>query len=313
MLWDISTTVELLQDLATDVKVVFDKGSWRKERTDIYKQNREEKKKTIDYSGFDEVREVIENFLNDLNIQTFSIYSAEGDDLIKLLINATDADILIWSADSDLIQMLETGERKVIQYSPLKKNLYVTDSFLKNIKTFTFDDVINESEDLKYASKIDPILTKCTSSIKNPTFVLLDKIIRGDKSDGIKSIQKGVGEKKVQSIYRSLNDEFNFSLDKIDFDFILSDDLPYTLINEIQQIVKIKNDNIVEDIIENRELITLHEKFIPEVIVEEFKSFDISKNLTDIKYLTKFDDLVNDCEYIYNNTRTIHFPMFGMD
>lgn len=316
VLFDISSTIELFRSVITNVKVVFDKGSWRKERTAKYKENREEGKSTIDFSGFDEVREELSTFLNNLNIQTISIYQAEGDDLVKLLIDAVDSDILIFSADSDLFQLLQYNEnRKVLQFSPLKNYLYVTKGFNDSLtkEEFTFEDIINESSALEDSKKFESILQKVTVKEYIPTLELLSKIIRGDKSDGLESIQKGIGAKKAEAIFRSLDDEREFSRDICDWDFILDQQLPYTLVNEIQQIVKIKNEDIIERIEHNRELIALHEQFIPEVIMEEFNDLEISKDNIDIHYLCDFDQITNDCDYIYTTSRAIHFPMFGSD
>lgn len=125
--------------------------SWRKKKYAFYKANR---KKIRDSSihNWDEIFKVINIIIQELQ-ETFSykiirIPHAEADDVIAVIANDTDEKTLIISADSDFIQ-LQTNSN-IHQWCPIKK-IYI-------------------------------------KSKKTPIDHCREKIIRGDRADGIPSI-----------------------------------------------------------------------------------------------------------------------------
>lgn len=164
---------------------------WRKEFFPFYKAGRKKtrEKSSLDWHLiFDMLAKFKEELKQNFPYKVVDVEGAEADDIIGTLVprHIMHEDILILSSDGDFpqLQMYNTGKYKVKQYNPAMK---------KYIKS------------------------------ENPMDELKEKIIRGDKGDGIpnifspadcfvrdlrqKPITKGIMEKLMENHYNEWEDE----------------------------------------------------------------------------------------------------------
>jgi 5'-3' exonuclease len=199
MMNDIIDKIKLFS--STKVILVFDeKGSWRYDVYDRYKESRKAFKENsvVDFEKFYPVfngfRDDIKEFFS--NIYVISGSKCEGDDIIAVLVRQIFAkngdEVTIISSDRDMNQLLS----------------------LNNVKQY------------------DPIKGQYLESI-NPKLQLQLKILTGDRSDSIPAIKKRFGIVSAEKLIKEGVDEFlnkpeneeaknNYERNKIliDFDFI---------------------------------------------------------------------------------------------
>ena len=130
-----------------------------------YKANRRQDMNEYKYESYLYQQSRVKQYLEEIFVRQVEMVNNEADDLIAFYTQiATDEDIIIFSADKDLTQLI--SERVTI-YSPISKQYY------KNGDMITINKV-----DIPHYN------------------VLLTKIFTGDKSDNISGIE-GLGEKTL--------------------------------------------------------------------------------------------------------------------
>ena len=130
-----------------------------------YKANRRQDMNEYKYESYLYQQSRVKQYLEEIFVRQVEMVNNEADDLMAFYTQiATDEDIIIFSADKDLTQLI--SERVTI-YSPISKQYY------KNGHMITINKV-----DIPHYN------------------VLLTKIFTGDKSDNISGIE-GLGEKTL--------------------------------------------------------------------------------------------------------------------
>jgi DNA polymerase-1 len=165
-----------LEEHNLDKVVVFWDGdsnsSIRKSIYPQYKANRRQDMNEYKYESYLQQKSRVKQYLEEIFVRQVEMINNEADDLIAHYCKvATDEDVIIFSADKDLTQLIS---EKVTIYSPISKQ------YFKNGDVIT----INKVEIPHYN-------------------VLLTKIFTGDKSDNIDGIE-GLGEKTLVKFFPDL-------------------------------------------------------------------------------------------------------------
>ena len=175
-----------LEEHNLDKVVVFWDGdsnsSIRKSIYPQYKANRRQDMNEYKYESYLQQKSRVKQYLEEIFVRQVEMINNEADDLIAHYCKvATDEDVIIFSADKDLTQLI--SERVTI-YSPISKQ------YFKNGDMIT----INKVEIPHYN-------------------VLVTKIFTGDKSDNIDGIE-GLGEKTLLKFFPDLQ-EMPCTIDKL--------------------------------------------------------------------------------------------------
>jgi len=281
------------------VHFVFDSKSWRKEYTSsffesssfktssaptefTYKGNRKYDDKQ--YLFFDYFQQVIMQALSEkCGVNQYRFKSTEGDDIIAHLCEALTGDIVIYSVDQDLKQLVGTPGKNVMLIVPKQmsktKKIFVPGTILPEMAEDELDDYFSLSESHISGSSTDKIIKAFTNKEYleqkvDVTHEVLTKILLGDKSDNIPKLTSITPTKasKIISVLRSrFGDSLISLLDEFNEDFILS------FINEISIVNKLKDkdklDELREHIIFNIRIIRLSTQVFPEEIKEALVQF----------------------------------------
>jgi DNA polymerase I len=177
---------KFLEEHNLDKVVVFWDGdsnsSIRKSIYPQYKANRRQDMNEYKYGSYLQQKSRVKQYLEEIFVRQVEMINNEADDLIAHYCKvATDEDVIIFSADKDLTQLI--SERVTI-YSPISKQ------YFKNGDMIT----INKVEIPHYN-------------------VLVTKIFTGDKSDNIDGIE-GLGEKTLLKFFPDLQ-EMPCTIDKL--------------------------------------------------------------------------------------------------
>ena len=175
-----------LEEHNLDKVVVFWDGdsnsSIRKSIYPQYKANRRQDMNEYKYESYLQQKSRVKQYLEEIFVRQVEMINNEADDLIAHYCKvATDEDVIIFSADKDLTQLIS---EKVTIYSPISKQ------YFKNGDMIT----INKVEIPHYN-------------------VLLTKVFTGDKSDNIDGIE-GLGEKTLLKFFPVLQ-EMPCTMDKL--------------------------------------------------------------------------------------------------
>jgi DNA polymerase-1 len=167
-----------LEEHNLDKVVVFWDGdsnsSIRKSIYPRYKANRRQDMNEYKYESYLQQKSRVKQYLEEIFVRQVEMINNEADDLIAHYCKvATDEDVIIFSADKDLTQLI--SERVTI-YSPITKQ------YFKNGDMIT----INKVEIPHYN-------------------VLITKVFTGDKSDNIDGIE-GLGEKTLLKFFPDLQE-----------------------------------------------------------------------------------------------------------
>jgi len=177
---------KFLEEHNLDKVVVFWDGdsnsSIRKSIYPQYKANRRQDMNEYKYESYLQQKSRVKQYLEEIFVRQVEMINNEADDLIAHYCKvATDEDVIIFSADKDLTQLI--SERVTI-YSPISKQ------YFKNGDMIT----INKVEIPHYN-------------------VLITKVFTGDKSDNIDGIE-GLGEKTLLKFFPDLQ-EMPCTMDKL--------------------------------------------------------------------------------------------------
>jgi DNA polymerase-1 len=167
-----------LEEHNLDKVVVFWDGdsnsSIRKSIYPRYKANRRQDMNEYKYESYLQQKSRVKQYLEEIFVRQVEMINNEADDLIAHYCKvATDEDVIIFSADKDLTQLI--SERVTI-YSPITKQ------YFKNGDMITINRV-----DIPHYN------------------VLVTKIFTGDKSDNIDGIE-GLGEKTLLKLFPDLQE-----------------------------------------------------------------------------------------------------------
>lgn len=300
------------------VHLVFDSKSWRKEyvsnffETSVfktesaptqfkYKGNR--RRDDHQYLFFDYFQQVITPRLRDeCGLNYYRFKGTEGDDIIAYLCENLDTDVLIYSVDQDMKQLVGSSNKNVM--------LIVPKQMSKHKKLFLPKSIIPEpaaTEDAGFFSLNESHVTgstldKIIASLKSKGYVdstvdvdeeILSKVLLGDKSDNIPRVANitPVKAKKIIALLQEkIDSNLLENLDSLDDSFLEN------FIESIGSVLKIKDqdklDEIKEHLLFNIRIIRLSTKVLPEEIQETLDSFFRTYAYCNFS-LTKFNELKN--------------------
>jgi DNA polymerase-1 len=170
---------KFLEEHNLDKVVVFwdadSNSSIRKSIYPQYKANRRQDMNEYKYESYLQQKSRVKQYLEEVFVRQVEMINNEADDLIAYYCKVSrDEDIIIFSADKDLTQLI--SERVTI-YSPISKQ------YFKNGDMITINRV-----DIPHYN------------------VLVTKIFTGDKSDNIEGIE-GLGEKTLLKFFPDLHEK----------------------------------------------------------------------------------------------------------
>jgi 5'-3' exonuclease len=288
---------------------IADGGSWRNKieiPQFLYEEHKDDE--SIEYKGqrhldeslinWDIVFKYYEDFIDLLEkngITTCRKQNIEGDDWCwywSTKLNEEGTNVIIWSMDKDLTQLVNTNDQNGIFTICWNMRLGMTcekkETQEEDPLQFFFNDLSKEYNTRLFESIAD----KCKNITQIiPKEVVIDKIIRGDKGDNIFPIIV----KKSNNVESTKT--FRVSVKDIDFDLNLHDD------NEIKKYIhnivtskkyfnKIKKseENIFEHFKYNYQLVSLSEDNYPKEVLEDMNSYmgyHVNNNVSEVlSYLT---------------------------
>ncbi len=276
---------------------VADGGSWRntievpsflKRDHVTYKGNRE---KDNDLN-WDLVFKTYDDFVSTLSkcgICVSREKGIEGDDWCAYwskTLNSKNTNVIIWSADRDLTQLVKTDPKTKCFTICWNKN-YMTMELVEHNPDdmdffFGFDTTANQN-------LIENISMKAKDIHEiRPIEVVIDKIVRGDAGDNILPIVLKKGKTSGKT-FRVATKELDFNMDITNENHVCQwvDDL---MMKKTWQ-GKVYSDKSEEDVIDhfeyNKRLVWLNEDMYPEEILEKMRAHTIMEPNNDLSEATQ--------------------------
>lgn len=269
---------------------VSDGGSWRN-KLPIPSFIEEEYKGTRhpdESLNWDMIFGAYEDFVSKLRRTGITVCkepNVEGDDWIwwwSTRLNSQGTNVMIWSRDKDLTQLINIDKDSCFTVCWEKSTGVVTVHKDEDDMNFFFNEAYSVNEQI-YHSIIDK--AKEFKEI-NPKEVVVDKIIRGDKSDNVLPIIVKKS-KTSDKVFRVSQKDIDPNLDYNDYEeyegYIIN------LLN--QKSYKDKVDKPLEQILEhfqyNKRLVVLEKESYPQEILaifENYKNYNLSKDIHEVEY-----------------------------
>jgi hypothetical protein len=292
-----------------EVHFVFDSRSWRRDFIEGFFQEADTTNDTtpneFSYKGdrkyddkkflfFDYFQRDILIKLNDIcGINYYRLSGCEGDDIIAYLCEHLDGDIVIYTVDLDLQQLVDGKDRLVMLVMPKQmsrsKKLFSPDTYTSTVSE-SEDFFSLEDTNISDSNSPDRVIKKyCQKGYVdnkiNPDEELIRKILGGDKSDKIPRLYK-MTKSKVDKLTAKLLEKYKGDFtEKLD---VLDTELLDYMIEEMVTLNKIKDENFIEELrahlIFNIKLIRLSTKVFPDDIKGTLDEFFIDRNLNQFSY-----------------------------
>ena len=281
-----------------NVIFVADGGSWRTqvELPKFMVENAPEEA-IIEYKGtrklstdidWDTVWAAYEEFLSMMSaagITTCRENGLEGDDFIyhwSRLLNSQSTNVIIWTKDNDLKQLVHTSKNKCFTVWWNKDNGVFTDEHQEGDMDFFFNTEFNVNEDIM--NKVIDHAKKVT--VIDPHKIVVEKIMRGDGSDNIWPVftrhSKNNSGKKFKISTKDMNYDINLCSDDEVRDYFT------TLLSSKNYVGRVDEslDDIMEHFHYNRTLVMLDESSYPEDIINimsQYKTYNCNKNINEVE------------------------------
>lgn len=272
-----------------NVIMVADGGSWRCdveipkfiEGDEVSYKGTRESDPNINWDVvFVKYGELIES-MADAGFTTCREFGIEGDDwcwYLSRTLNAQGTNVIIWSMDKDLTQLVQTS-RSDGTFTVCWNKLYMTKEkvnedeidFLLNWQYSVNEDLLN-----KISNKAKEVREIC------PRHIVIDKILRGDVGDNVFPIILKRSKSNPTKSFRISTKDINWDLDIFDKNEIIS------YIDSIleSKSYKGKVDKSAQDIFEhflyNRKLVFLDESSYPIDILNIMRSQTLEEPCTNI-------------------------------
>jgi 5'-3' exonuclease len=294
MAMDFAAETRKFSDVLNRIVFVIDSSSWRKAlypQSD-YKGNRE----TDESINWNNVWGAFKDFytvLKDHGVIIQRIDGAEGDDLIfawSSFLNSKGENVIVNSGDRDLTQLVQFNKftnAYTIFYTNTQKLLIGYPGFFnwmnEEIEVDEVDIFNLGSNDFNPREVFKRLIdaNELTSEETFPEEVILGKILGGDKGDNILpvySYQKknkngkimtfGVSDKKIEEIKILFEQDHG----KLDIMYFFESSYKKVLVDLTCQVMKITSayrDSVEKNLDRNINLVILHQKCIPEEILNQ--------------------------------------------
>ena len=288
-----------------NIILISDGGSWRKSLAipkcleTTYKGNRGDDMGELD---FDIIFKSFNEFIShckDIGITCCNGVNCEGDDWIwywSRKLNSEGINVMIWSSDNDLKQLVQKGNNgSVTMWYNDKNGLFLHEALnekLSDIDFFLQGDSINPIiKNMIHLLKIEPHYI-------NPENIILNKIFCGDSSDNIKSVARYIKNGRTYNFsnkdFQNLIKELNINnLNKLfeNYEFIAN----YIINQKKFKPYKINSEDVYEMLVYNTKLVWLNESNIPDIIIHqmntsEYKKFNINEIRNNYKILLEDEE-----------------------
>jgi 5'-3' exonuclease len=293
----LSSLISPVSDSVNEVHIVFDSKSWRKEYVTSKLKTlslpsgdfkyKDRKKDNMIYLFFEYFQNEIQSYLEkNSGIVFHRTPGMEGDDIIAQLCENTNKNMIIYTVDKDMFQLVEDSSRFIILAMPKmmsknKKIFYTKKSdagdFFSLTETNSVEGTISKFEKRGYVrNEIGPINE------------IVTKVFTGDKSDNIPRIHK-MTPSKVKKVAAYLIEKYDSEiLDKLDN---YKNDISFIeeCAKKVIEVAKIKDSDVIlslnEAICLNIKLMRLSTKMIPShVKTEEYDKIYKNKVYTKFNY-----------------------------
>lgn len=275
---------------------IMDGGSWRSkvkipeflvQQGISYKGNRE-KTEGIDWNKVFDAYEALALCISQWSeVSVCTEHSIEGDDWCwwwSNILNNDNTNVIIWSADKDLTQLVKYNENNGVftgtLYSRGSKTVLTLSETVKTDTENSLTSFFNPNYVYNY-NILNSIIKKSSDiNYIKPSDVVIDKIFRGDAGDNILPVitKETKTGRKMKLTDKQLDKTIN----------IWDDDSLYNFIDNILESKLYKDkvtdtkDNIKEHVIYNRKLVALDEYVYDKSIID---------TMLDHNYYNKSNDL----------------------
>jgi len=288
-----------------NIVLVADGGSWRKQlpvpeqlKNVTYKGNREKQEEVAWDYVFNSLRDLM-RCAKDAGLTTAQTLTAEGDDWVwywSRRLNAQGTNVLIWSIDRDLQQLIQrTPDGAFTAWYNDKAGLCLPE-YYKNEKEVDPIDFFMSPE--SYDNQIIDSIKASAGKVSyiNPNEVVIEKVMCGDSGDNIKAVVR----------YEKGGRTYRFS--EGDLKKYQEYDLPMTTVDDLKECREgiadwiinnkkftpyhFKKKDILEMIDYNIKLVWLNEETIPQPVIQsmnevEYKKVDVGVLRSNYKLLAK--------------------------
>ncbi len=283
------------------VHFVMDSKSWRKQyvsdyfaestfKTDsapsAFKYKGDREKDQYEYLFFEYFQNEILPGLMTCGMSFYRAPGTEGDDLIAYLVETLGEDIMIYSVDKDMRQLVNSVNKNILLIMPKQsgqhKKILVPKYYLPGPTETKETDFfgLSESDMNGGDSDLETIIKAYEAKgfvqyQVDPVFEVLDKVLSGDNSDKIPRLDK-LTPAKAKKVLESTMARFDNILDKVDsFD----DELFDHIIEKACEVTKVTEQDQQDDL-------RSHLKF--NIITTRLSSKVFPKEISD-SILTAFD------------------------
>lgn len=295
LLWKLSTDfaaeVKRFDGIVNRIVYCVDSSSWRKEffpQAD-YKGTRK-KSTEINWNAIYEVHNEFIKSLESLGVTISRVQGAEADDLIfawSAYLNQNGQNAIIISGDNDLLQLTnhdKSAGTNTIYYNKFDKDIHVFQGFEKWLNEDTQSaaptDIFNLPVDLM--SNVKQNLRDIVKANKmkidevNTLEFVFKKILIGDAGDNVSPLDVKVKETKNGSrVFRVTDNQAKQILDEFKSDkvfvnqsHLFNDEFIEQICTIAKRIIKIEKpiEEVIQKWKQNRDLVFLHKRCIPERI-----------------------------------------------
>jgi len=281
-------------NISNEVHIVFDSKSWRKEYIKNFFDDKPDLNFKFKYKGtrkkddhkrlFFEYfqKEIQPHLIKNAGINFHRIDGLEGDDIIACLCETLDDNIVIYTVDKDIIQLVKNKKKYTVVITPKMMT--------KHKKIYFTQRDININEDFFNLdnSGIGNDINSIISNFEKKGFVkyemcpaelLLSKIFGGDKSDNLPRLHK-MTPSKVKKMTNYVLEKYPDSVfEKIDSVFEVDDnEFMNTCLDEIISLNNIKDEKLKEELayhfLLNIKTIRLSTRMIPQSINKNIKLYE---------------------------------------
>ena len=280
---------------------VADGGSWRntvsipsnlirkRERGEIISEEYKGTRKQDDDINRDKLFESYESFIDTLsrnNITTCRIKGLEGDDWIyhwSHYLNNIGTNVIIWSADKDLTQLVKTDSTTncFTVWWELNTGVKIASTNINDDDNFLFNQIYDYNHNIMMN-----IINKSKNVTKvDAKSIVIDKIIKGDGSDNIQPIMIRHAKNPTSTKkYKISSSDIDYTLDYNDDNKVLNYLTSLYYSKSYCDRVEDSLDEVFEHFKYNRKLVSLDINEMPDEIKEimsEHERLDhISKDIS---------------------------------
>jgi 5'-3' exonuclease len=263
------------------------KMRWRKQFYEPYKDNRKQDDK-IDWEWiYNEYNKFKEDISRLPNVIMYEVDWAEGDDLISHITqtgNEKGYSNIIIASDGDLHQLIKFDLD--LEYINVMYNYKFSDErtywptnyniFIKEMFDTVGGGLFDMNDDTEFLNFLEDIEFKTKTKEVSPEEVLLCKMVSGDRKDNVPSVyiknKRGIGKAGGETIYRLYKELDNNNIDFDSDEFIdkLTEVVCYN--KKIQETEKETINEIRNNLVRNRKLLRLDEKYLPPELKSEINN-----------------------------------------